>query len=113
MAKTTGTDKLQLRDLEPGEMLAEGTLPERPVHLMPPVIPGPDRSPNVIFIGTRRRNGKEERLAEAPQTLINGPSTFYGLPGSAEQLSGFYYKRAAELCRAFPGLYKPITKKGE
>lgn len=83
---------------------------QTPVHLMPPVIPA-QVSPNVIFIGTRRRNGKKERLTEAPTKLISGPDIFRGLPGSAEQIAGFYYKRAAELCRAFPGLYKKFTKK--
>lgn len=72
-----------------------------------------DASPNVIFIGTKHRNGKVERLTEAPDNLISGPSTFEGLPNSEEQLKGFYYERAAELCSAFPGLYKRITKKGE
>lgn len=72
-----------------------------------------DTSPNVIFIGTRRRHGEEERLEEAPATLISGPTTFDGLPSSKEQLEGFYYEKAAELCRAFPGLYKRIIKKGE
>ena len=69
--------------------------------------------PNVIFIATRRRNGEEERLTEAPTHLINGPTEFADLPSSDEQLKGFYYERAAELCRAFPGLYKPLVKKGE
>jgi hypothetical protein len=85
----------------------------RPVHLMPPVIPAPVREPNVIFIGTRREHGKGVKIEEAPDKLISGPDTFSGLPESGEQIKGFYYKRAAELCRAFPGLYKPLTKKGE
>lgn len=72
-----------------------------------------DVSPNVIFIGKRRRNGKEEPLTEAPKKLISGPHTFKKLPSSEEQLEGFYYEKAAELCRAFPGLYKQIIKKGE
>ena len=70
-------------------------------------------SPNIIFVGTRSRNGEVERLTEAPDNLISGPDTFGGLPSSEEQLKGFYYERAAELCRAFPGLYKRVTKKGE
>lgn len=85
----------------------------RPVHLMPPVIPAPEQEPNIIFVGTRREHGKEVRLEDAPEKLISGPSTFVGLPSSEEQLKGFYYKQAAELCRAFPGLYKRLTKKGE
>lgn len=71
------------------------------------------QAPNVIFIGTRKRHGKEERLQEAPKKLISGPDTFKGLPSSEQQLEGFYYEKAAELCRAFPGLYKRIIKKGE
>lgn len=70
-------------------------------------------TPNVIFIGTRRRQGKVERLEEAPKKLISGPTTFTKLPSSEEQLAGFYYEQAAELCRAFPGLYKQLIKKGE
>jgi hypothetical protein len=85
----------------------------RPVHLMPPVIPAPVQEPNVIFVGTRREHGKDVRLEEAPDKLISGPEIFVGLPASEVQLKGFYYKRAAELCRAFPGLYKRLTKKGE
>lgn len=72
-----------------------------------------DFLPNIAFIGMRTRNGEIERLTEAPDTLISGPDTFDGLPSSEQQLNGFYYERAAELCRAFPGLYKRITKKGE
>lgn len=72
-----------------------------------------DTSPNVKFIGTRQRNGVEERLTEAPDNLISGPDIFDNLPSSEEQIDGFYYERAAELCRAFPGLYKRIIKKGE
>lgn len=68
---------------------------------------------NIVFIGTRRRNGKEERMKEAPAKLISGDTVFKKLPNSETQLKGFYYEQAAELCRAFPGLYKRIIKKGE
>ncbi len=75
-----------------------------------------DTTPNVKFVGTRRdpkNEGKKVRQTEAPEKLISGPATFEGLPDSETQLEGFYYERAAELCRAFPGLYKKIIKKGE
>lgn len=73
----------------------------------------PDTSPTVIFIGTRSVSGKKVKLTEAPRSLISGPDAFSDLPSSEEQLKGFYYERAAELCRAFPGLYKRLIKKGE
>lgn len=72
-----------------------------------------DTSPNVKFIGTRTRNSKEERLTEAPKSLRSGPTVFENLPSNEEQIEGFYYEKAAELCRAFPSLYKRIIKKGE
>lgn len=97
-------DTLKLEKASEGKAGEEDETQEKP-----PV----DTSPNVIFIGTRRRNGENERLEEAPASLISGPSTFDDLPDSETQLDGFYYERAAELCRAFPGLYKRLIKKGE
>ena len=77
----------------------------------------PDRSPkstapNIKFVGTRSRNGKEERMTEAPPQLI-GSEVYDDLPSSEEQLDGFYYERASKLRRDFPKLYKPIIDKGE
>lgn len=69
--------------------------------------------PNVIFVGTRRVQGKKVRSETAPQILIDGARKFEDLPPSEEQVKGFYYERAAELCRAFPGLYKRFKNKGD
>lgn len=82
-------------------------------HSLDNVTPKEEAPANIVFVGVRHRNGKEERLKEAPETLISGPERFCDLPNSEKQLEGFYYERAAELCRAFPGLYKPFIKKGE
>lgn len=74
----------------------------------------PVTTPNVIFIGKRRDSeGKKVPSLTAPAQLINGPTIFSDLPSSEEQAEGFYYENAAELCRAFPGLYKRLVKKGE
>lgn len=66
------------------------------------------QAPNVKFIGTRKINGEAQRLTEAPRAVRDG-FTVYELPDSKTQLAGFYHEKAAELCRAFPGLYKQIT----
>jgi hypothetical protein len=73
-------------------------------------MPEKDKAPkNIIFAGTRRRNGEDERLTEAPTWLRSGDTEFIDLPDSETQLKGFYYEKAAELRRAFPGLYKELT----
>lgn len=92
---------------EEKEAAAKAGAPEEPKEKDPV-----DTSPNIMFVGTRNRNGEKERMAEAPLTLISGPNE-YTMPPSEEQLQGFYHEKSAEICRAFPGLYKPIIKKGE
>lgn len=67
---------------------------------------------NIIFVGEKWKNGKLVEI-EAPTTYSTPGSIFENLPESDIQKKGFYYERAAELCRAFPGYYKPIVKKGE
>ncbi len=119
LVKTTDEQNLQ----DPGATSASEGIPKPEVdvdedvdedEVKPPEPPAKtDGAPNIIFIGTRRVHGEEERLKEAPSQIISGPSTFSDLPSSEEQLKGFYYERAAELCRAFPGLYKRLIKKGE
>lgn len=66
----------------------------------------PETRQKIYFVGTRYVNGEEVRSPEAPTWLKSGRRVFDDLPESQEQLDGFYYERAAELCRAFPGLYK-------
>lgn len=109
MSDTPQVNKLEETDEKGAEQKPSSSTPE-------PASPKPARAElpaNIIFIGTRIRNGEEERLTEAPLNLISGPLEFGDLPSSEEQLEGFYYPQAAELCRAFPGLYKPLVKKGE
>lgn len=74
-----------------------------------------NKSPNIKFVGKQfdRKENKKVLREEAPSCLISGPTDFDDLPSSEKQIAGFYYKRASELCRAFPDLYKPITIKGE
>jgi hypothetical protein len=71
------------------------------------------KAPNIKFIGSQRINGKQVKSDDAPDWLRDGVVVFDDLPDSATQLEGFYYDRAQELCRAFPSLYKRITKIGE
>ncbi len=75
--------------------------------------PAPSIGLKVKFVGTRSEGGEDVKQEEAPTWLRSGYEIFDDLPASDIQLSGFNYARAQELCRAFPGLYKLVTEKGE
>jgi hypothetical protein len=97
-------ENIQDSEATTDEALAPPTPPaELPEE--PPPAPA-EKHPFVKFIGTRIVHGETERLTEAPDWLRSGEHIFDDLPDSETQLKGFNYERAAELCRAFPGLYK-------